>query len=90
VRDTVRTRDWTVLAPRATEDDARIRRRALVAVEYEVPPFFRAIPADVELKVPSVRGARHAHPQGPPSISQEAIEHLALSPGREALILPLS
>jgi arginine N-succinyltransferase len=90
VKDTVRTRDWTVLAPRSADDDARMRRRALVAVEYEVPPFFRAIPADVELKVPSVRGARHAHPQGPPSLSQEAIDHLSLSPGREVLILPLS
>lgn len=73
VRDTRRTAHWAPLP------EGGRGRRALVAVEYEVPPFFRAVPADVVV---------------PPRaddlvlIGQDAIAHLALTPGRGLIVLP--
>lgn len=93
IRDTVRTKDWTILPPKVegAEDEgaASFRRRSLVAVEFEVPPFFRAVPGDALLPMPSQRGSRGVV-SGPPAISEDVVKHLDLSPGREILILPLS
>lgn len=55
------------------------KRRALCAVEFDVPPFFRAIPADVHLP---------ADADAPVAISAEAMEHLDLRSGRALIVLP--
>ncbi len=73
VRDTRRTSHVRPLSA------GEPHRRALVAVEYDVPPFFRAVPADAS--VPSDRDA-------PIAVSQEAIDDLELRDGRDAIILP--
>lgn len=54
-------------------------RRGLVAVEYDMPPFFRAIPADVHVPTSQT---------GAIAISSEAIARLELRPGREVIVLP--
>ncbi|MFO0552085.1 MAG: arginine N-succinyltransferase [Polyangiaceae bacterium] len=90
VNDTVKTRDWARLDPQehahtpvATpgRKSARgVKRRGLVAVEFEVPPFFRATPA--EILTPESG-------EGTTLISDDAIEHLELRPGREIAVLPI-
>ncbi len=52
-------------------------KRALVAAEYDVPPFFKAIPCHVELSRDRV------------VIAAEAAEHLSASAGRMVSVLPL-
>jgi arginine N-succinyltransferase len=74
VRETRRTTRWH----EARTPDAA-KRRALVAVEFDVPPFFRAIPADV--RVPSSSDDAF-------EISAEAIGQLELRSGREIVVLP--
>jgi arginine N-succinyltransferase len=73
VRETRRTSNWRPLTP--TDE----RRRGLVAIEFDVPPFFRAVPSD--LCMPKSRDDQVA-------IGHEAIEALALDPGRELVALP--
>lgn len=77
VRDTRRTSEFRELTP----SDARYaeRRRGLVAVEFDVPPFFRAVPADI--LVP-------ASGDQPIAISGDAIAALELRTGREIIVLP--
>jgi len=88
VRETRRTSRWRAAsAPEARGSDAlqtpsaavARRSRALVAVEFDVPPFFRAIQADV--RVPSSSDDAF-------EISAEAVRHLDLRSGREILVLP--
>jgi arginine N-succinyltransferase len=57
------------------------RQRGLVAVELDVPPFFRAIPS--EMSVPPRADDAIA-------LSSEAIQALELRPGREVIVLPFS
>jgi len=73
VRETRRTTQWRPLT------DADTRRRGLVAIEFEMPPFFRAVPGDVCL-------AKSRDEQL--AIGKEAIEELGLTPGREIVVLP--
>ncbi|MBL8739468.1 MAG: arginine N-succinyltransferase, partial [Myxococcales bacterium] len=73
VRETRRTSHWRLIGP------SDPRRRGLVAIEFDVPPFFRAVPSD--LFVPKSRDEEVA-------IGQEAVDALALDPGREVVVLP--
>ncbi|MBK6515036.1 MAG: arginine N-succinyltransferase [Polyangiaceae bacterium] len=75
VRDTRRTTETRELTASDT------RQRGLVAVELDVPPFFRAIPS--EMSVPPRADDAIA-------LSSEAIQALELRPGREVIVLPFS
>jgi arginine N-succinyltransferase len=82
VRETRRTSNWLPLEGDAAAHPARgprRMRRGLVAVEYESAPYFRAIPADLVVG---------EEPDEPVRIGTDAIEHLALEPGRTILALP--
>lgn len=73
VQETKRTSNWAPL-----EEETMVRK-ALVAIEMDVPPFFRAVPATV--RIPHDRDA-------PVEISRDAIEHLGLREGREIIVTP--
>jgi arginine N-succinyltransferase len=73
VRETHRTSSWAPL-----EGETMVRK-ALVAIEMDVPPFFKAVPATVF--IPHDRDA-------PIEISRDAIEHLGLREGREIIVTP--
>jgi arginine N-succinyltransferase len=51
--------------------------RALVAIEFDVPPFFRAVPTMARLEGDRVR------------LAEKAMEHLQLDEGRQVVVLPL-
>ncbi len=73
IRETRRSTRWKALAPGAPA------RKGLVAVELDVPPFFRAVSA--ELFIPRDSDA-------PIELASEAIEHLDLREPREVLVCP--
>ncbi|NUP13948.1 MAG: arginine N-succinyltransferase [Polyangiaceae bacterium] len=73
VCETRRTTEFRELSP------ADPKRRGLVALEFDVPPFFRAVPADVFTPPRSEDAV---------GISADAIAALDLRPGREILVLP--
>ena len=62
----------------ALQGDANLRK-ALVAIEMDVPPFFRAVASSVFL--PHDRDT-------PVEVSPDAIEHLGLREGREIIVCP--
>jgi len=72
VTQTVRTTKWTPLAHGTAH-----AKRGLVAVEYDVPPFFRAVTAEVTTD-------KH----GAVEIGEDAITHLELRSGREVIVTP--
>jgi len=73
VQETRRTSRWVAL-----QGDANLRK-ALVAIEMDVPPFFRAVASSVFL--PHDRDT-------PVEVSPDAIEHLGLREGREIIVCP--
>jgi arginine N-succinyltransferase len=74
VRETRRTELGQLLAPGTVGT-----RRALVAVEFDMPPFFRAIAAEVRLP-PGASGAV--------DVDAEAAAHLGITPGRQIVVTP--
>jgi arginine N-succinyltransferase len=73
VRETRRTSHWRPLL------DPTDIRKGLVAIELEVPPFFRAVPADVYLPASE---SEHVE------VARDTIDHLGLADGREILVCP--
>jgi arginine N-succinyltransferase len=73
VVETRRTMRWSALP------NGNGTRKGLVAVEMDVPPFFRAVPASV-----FVPDDRDQHVE----IAQDAIDHLGLREGREIIVCP--
>ena len=73
VRETQRTSTWIPL------DKDQVLRKALVAVEMALPPFFRAVPASVSIPLDR---------DSPIQIDRDAIDHLGLREGREIIVTP--
>ncbi len=76
VRETRKCTVGTPLASAATSG-ATTPTRALIAVEFDLPPFFRATLAHVKLDGEVIR------------IDEASQTHLALEEGRQVLVLPL-
>lgn len=72
VMQTVKTTRWDSLPREATN-----AKRGLVAIEYDVPPFFRAVSAEVL-----------TDKDGAVAIGEDAITHLELRSGREIIVTP--
>ncbi len=75
VAHTTRTTRWETLAADAPPRPGT--RKGLIALEYDVPPFFRAVSAEVALGE-----------DGFVFVGEDAVRHLDLRPGREIIVTP--
>lgn len=82
VNETRRTSKWDILSMSGAPKQGAAgwkTRRGLVAVEFEVPPFFRCVPATV--CIPHLR-------DGTVYVAEDAAKHLSIAPGREIVVTP--